>query len=409
MKILLITPYLPHPRAGHGGGTLIFDLLQQLSRHHEVSLLSFCDEQEALLVQDLKALPIDLMIVRRRRGKQKNLLLNILLASLRLVQLLHSIAVWQPYYVSKYWSIQMVSMIRRLTSRKRFDIVQIEYAQMGQYARYVRSGKTILREIDVVFRPAYRLYRRTRPPLQKAMAFLEWCRWARYEPTLARRCDHIITLTAQDAGLLQRLAHAKNICHVAAGMDVPHEVNAYSVREKQSLLFVGSFRHRPNIDAAEWLAEEIFPAVVERQRDTILYIVGAPPPPRLQEVAKRVPGLKVLGFVDDIVPYLRKCAVFVAPLRFGGGVKVKVLTAMANGIPVVTTRVGIEGIDGLDSDNVLIGNSTDKFVEHICLLLTDHGLASKMARKAHDNMRKNYSWESTMAQWEELYQRVGGN
>jgi glycosyltransferase involved in cell wall biosynthesis len=406
MDILIITPYLPHPRALHGTGVFMFGLLQQLSQRHRITLISFCDEAEALLVTGLKALPLEVHTIPRAKGRQPGLWANALLAITRILQLALSVLFWQPYYVRKFRDRRMARTIEEISAQRRFDIVQLEFAQMAQYAKYVRGGKVVLHEHDVTFRPAYRRYKKSRSVFEKAVMFLEWCRWARYEPALVRRFDHVLTVTDQDRRLLERISGTHHISYLPRGVDSDDHVPVYERREPGSLLFVGTFAHHPNVDAVYWLLKEIYPLILEKYPETILYIVGSDPPAGLYQLARENTRVRILGYVNDIVPYLRECAVFVAPLRYGGGVKLKIIHAMAQGIPVVTTRVGCEGIDGLTYESALVGNSPRTIAEAVCSLLGNPSLAGRIGARGHDLVQQWYSWKSTARRLEEIYAAV---
>jgi glycosyltransferase involved in cell wall biosynthesis len=406
MNILLVSPYLPHPHATHGTGVFMYGLLQQITQRHRVTLLSFCDEQEERMAAALKELPLEVHIIRRVKGRQKTILANGRLIAQRLGQLARSMFLWEPYYVAKYRDRRMARCIRELTRNSSFDIVQMEFAYMGQYAAYVQHGRLVLHEHDVTYRPAYRRYRRARSLLKRAVLFLEWCRWARYEPRLAGRFDHVFTVTEQDRLLLGRLSHSDRISYLPRGIDIPERMVDYSTRERHSILFIGTFRHSPNVDAAFHLAEDILPLVLDAYPDTNVYIIGSEPPPALTAISARQSRLHVLGYVDAVAPYLRRCAVFVAPLRLGGGVKLKIIHAMAEGIPVVTTRVGIEGIDGIDAASAAIGTSPETLADHICRFFADPSLAARTGSHGRDAVAQHYSWPSVADRLERMYAQI---
>jgi glycosyltransferase involved in cell wall biosynthesis len=406
MKILIVSPYLPHPLSGHGTGVFMYGLLQHLSPHHDVTLVSFCDERELGLAPDVRKLPLTLVAVPRGKGAQKNFLGNVYLFSMRSLQLLRSIVFWQPYYVSKWRHSRMVRIIRRLTSSEKYDIVQFEFPSMGQYGRFVRHGKTVLHEHDVAFRPAYRRFRNSKSIPKKFVMYVEWCRWALYEPRIVRQFDHVLSVTEQDKLLLERLSKGSHISYFHRGIDVAATIPPYETRESQSILFLGTFAHSPNVDAAIWLCEEIFPLVVKRFPSARLYVAGPNPPSRLVDAAEGHEGINILGFVDDAVAYYRRCSVFVAPLRYGGGVKLKILHAMGQGIPVVSTKIGIEGIEGMDTEIVAVGDSPQKLAEHISGLFGDPQRAAEMGRRGWETVRRHYSWESVVSRLEQIYSNV---
>jgi len=406
MKILIITPYLPHPKSGHGGGTYLYHLLNNLSKRHHITLASFVDDRELALVNDLKQLPIDLHFVHRKKGRDKNFFSTFKVFITRALRLIQSVLLWEPYYISKFKNHQMAELVAHLTSIERFDVVQIEYTQMGSYVKFIKHGKTVLHEHDVVYRPAYRAYKNSKSVIKKLSLFLEWCRCAAYEPKMTKQFDYLLTSSEQDQNLLRRITGIDNIDFVPFGVDVAKCIPDFSIRKSNSLLFVGSFSHRPNIDSAFWLLEEIFPQLQKKFPATILYIAGANPPEQLRALCANVSNVKLLGFVDDIIPYFRECGIFIAPLRSGGGVKIKILQAMAQGIPIVTTKVGIEGIEAIYPNAVLVGNTSQEIVNHIGNLLSDTRFSSLLGLKGWEIMNKYYSWESIIAKHEILYNNI---
>ena len=384
----------------------IYGIIEHLLPRHEVTLVSFCDKKELVLSRDLLKLPLECHFVPRGKGAQKNNLWNAYLVLLRSFQLARSIIFWQPYYVSKFRHPRMARLIKRLTQCTSYDVVQVEFTQMAQYRKSVRSGKTFLHEIDVSFRPAYRRYKKATSPFKKVVMFIEWCRWALYEPKIVKQFDHVLSVTEQDKRLLQRLSGMKHISYFSSGVDVAKSIPEYASRDPQTILFVGTFSHHPNVDAALWLCHEIFPLVSQRFPKAMLYLIGTNPSLALSEFGKRNHAIRVLGFVEDIIPYFQRCSVFVAPLRYGGGVKVKILHAMARGVPVVTTKVGAEGIEGVNSENILIGNSAQEFSDNICSLLQNPERAMSIGKHGWENVRTHYSWEIVVHLLEEIYRSV---
>lgn len=407
MKILFVSPYLPHPRCGHGAGVFIYGMIEKLMTNHDVSLISFCDKRELELSKDFEQLPVECVFIPRGKGARKNFFWNAYLVAVRSLQLLRSILLWQPYYVAKFHHPRMVRELRSLTSRQQFDIVQIEFSQMGQYAKHVLSGKTVLHEIDVSFRPSYRKYRNSKSPFHKAVAYIEWCRWAKYEPVLVDIFDHVLTLSDQDRLLLNWLKPGrKNISYFPLAVDVAREIPAPASRDRQTLLFVGTFSHYPNVDAVRWLCSKIFPLVLRRFPQATLSIVGPHPPADLLDIAASDSRIRVLGFVDDVNVYLRRCSVFVAPIRFGGGVKTKVLGALAQGIPVVSTKIGVEGIDGVESDAILVDNSPEGIANHICDLFEHPERAAMVGERGWNVVESTYSWDRIIARLLTIYQSI---
>jgi polysaccharide biosynthesis protein PslH len=406
MKILIVTPYLPHPKCGHGGGVYLYKLIEKLIPQHQLTIVSFCDRSEKLLYEDLKPLSAIFYLISRDKGTQTNILKNLQLYLQRLFKFFVSILLWEPYYVSKYGDRRMSLLISKITSENNFDIVQFEYTQMAQYVKNVFHGKTILHEIDVSYRPAFRRYKKTKNVLKKIILYIEWCRWAKYEPRIVSHFDTVLTVTDQDRLLLKWLTRMDHIDYFPHAIEIPNHIPKYSSRELHSILFVGSYLHQPNVDAALWLCKEIFPHIKHKYKNSNLFIVGPNPTDELLKLADKLSGINIVGFVDKVEPYFQKCSVFVAPLRFGGGVKNKILYAMSNGIPVITTKIGIEGIEIFDSTSVLYADSTKSFVEQVCFIFDNPDIANSISQRAYNGISETYSWDKVINQINAIFNNI---
>jgi len=406
MKILVLTPYLPHPLSGHGGGEYVYGLIKHLSKSHEVMLISFGDGEELTLSKELQHLPVQLKIVPREKGKQKNMLRNARLVFIRLFQFLRSVVLWQPYYVSKFRNPRMEKLISQETRNTKYDIIQIEFAQMGQYVQFVSNGRSVIREHDVMFRPSYRRFRKANSLLLKLFYYLEWCRWANYERKMVRHFDHVLTFTQQDTDLLKRLTNSHNVSYNPRGIEIPEVVRDYSQRDRFSLLFVGTFNHLPNVDAVIWLCSEIFPELQKRCPQATLYIVGKNPPTSVRTIAAADQAIRLLGFVPQIEDYLDRLSVFVAPIRLGGGIKTKILHAQSYGIPVVTTPIGAEGIESGDETTLIVKRSVPEIVDSIVMLFANREKAAEIANKARIAVVRHYAWATVVKQLEGIYSKL---
>lgn len=159
---------------------------------------------------------------------------------------------------------------------------------------------------------------------------------------------------------------------------------------RQGLLFVGSYRHPPNVDAVAWLADEIFPRIRARLPDVELHLVGAEAPPALQALGER-PGIRFHGQVPDLAPLLAAVRVSVAPLRYGAGVKGKVNQALAHGLPVVATSCAVEGMFLSDGDDVLVADEAQAFADAVLRLHEDAALWDRLSLGGQENTRRYFS------------------
>jgi len=156
-------------------------------------------------------------------------------------------------------------------------------------------------------------------------------------------------------------------------------------REPHSMLFLGSFRHLPNIEALDWFTKKVLPRVIERSPDARLVIVGAEPPPK-HSLPDYGPAIELRGFVEDVREPLSRYAVFVCPILSGSGMRVKLLEAFAAGIPVVSTRVGAEGLTAKDGDICALADTPEAFAGKIVELFVDAAKARAMAERAREQV-----------------------
>jgi glycosyltransferase involved in cell wall biosynthesis len=168
---------------------------------------------------------------------------------------------------------------------------------------------------------------------------------------------------------------------------------------------VGYFGHEPNVDAADWLINAIMPKVARRFPDARLYLVGNEPSEQMKQHRNGF-NLSVTGWVPDIRPYLGRCAVFVAPLRLGAGIRGKVQEAWAMKRPVVCTSLACAGIHAQDEKNLLVADDEDSFADQICRLLADARLRERLGQEGFETVRAHCDWEQTIQQHQAIYENL---
>jgi glycosyltransferase involved in cell wall biosynthesis len=185
------------------------------------------------------------------------------------------------------------------------------------------------------------------------------------------------------------------------GIDVPSESD-HTREEPGTVVFVGGFGHRPNVDAALWLGLEIMPLLRALQPGVRLIIVGDNPTKAIQSLASE--DIIVTGRVSAVEPFLERAAVVLAPLRAGGGMRVKVLQAMALGKAVVTTSVGAEGLEIAGCELPLsIAIDTEEFARATTILLRSDEMRRAMGRRARAYVMQHFSWSAYGRRMEEMY------
>jgi GT2 family glycosyltransferase/glycosyltransferase involved in cell wall biosynthesis len=387
LNVVFLSPYSMFP-VSHGGAAFMYNIIKRLAVRHHVSVLTYVDPDDdtGRLRTELESYGARVQpIVRRPEAYGYN--------------------PWRatPAGVSEFDTRDFRRELDHLLDGD-VDILQIEYTQMAHYIALSPCYVTVLSEIDVTFLSFMRRIKNRPWVREKVVAWLQWLKMLNYELAMCRKFDLILTVTNHEKHLLHSYLPGSVISSAArTGVDVRAIVpRDQSAADPDSILFVGYFRHPPNVEAVLYLTNEILPRVRLTRPNARLTIVGAHPPPAVLALAK-LPGITVTGFVEEVTDYYRTHAVLAAPILSGAGVRVKVLEAMAAGVPVVTSKLGAEGIQVVSGRELLIADDSAAFANALVDLLTDSERAARLARSARGVVEKEYDWDVIVGNLERLY------
>lgn len=396
-RLLCLLPFAPRLDAPHGGGRATAQLLGHLAARHEVALLYMRGEDEP---------PIDVCLAARC-GLAEEVPRPDQQAARRAGPLATALALLRgtPLWVGDWASPRYAARARALAQSWRPDVVQLEFSVMAQYLPALDAcpAPRVLTEHDPPAAAAQELWRSGRAA-GRLFPYLNVRAWQRYERAIARRVQAVVVFTERDRQAVARFARETPVVRIPLGMTLPARPLDPLGAAPASLLFVGNFVHPPNLDAAVRLIRDIFPLVRERCPDLRLQIVGDRPPPQLRQLASA--QVDVTGRVPDVTPYLDRAALVVAPLRLGGGMRVKVLEALAAGKALVASPLAAEGLDLADGEQIVLARSDAEFADAIARLLADPGRRAALAARARAWACANLGWETSMAGYEALYERL---
>jgi glycosyltransferase involved in cell wall biosynthesis len=224
------------------------------------------------------------------------------------------------------------------------------------------------------------------------------------ELTVYGKADAVITVTDDDASVL--LADCPGIrCEIVPNV---HDICINNASPEENLLiFVGGFKHVPNVDAVLYFCKDIFPLIIKEKPDSKLVIVGSNPPDQVLGLENEV--VKVTGYVPEITSYLHSSLISVAPLRFGAGMKGKIGEAMAHGVPLVTTSVGAQGMGLIDRENVMIADSAEGFAAAVLELMSDSNLRENIRINAVKIVNDKYTPEQVGQTLNDALERIFNN
>lgn len=283
----------------------------------------------------------------------------------------------------------MVEGVYAALMDRRYQMVFFEFyhpaAEFGKLVRYLQpDARLIIDSVDVHFN---RLESKARLTGNKNdLAEAEAIRIA--ELTTYQNADLVVVVSEDDRQLIQGTLTDQAIT-ILPNVHEIHDRPKQESREHGRMVFVGSFRHTPNIDAMLYFVGEVMPIIREQEPDARLSIIGSHPPPEI--IALAAADIDVLGYVPDTTPYLQSAYVSIAPLRYGGGLKGKVGEAMSHGLPVVTTSFGAEGFGLIPGQHLLVADTNTMFAEAVVQVLADKRLHESLSLAGYQFIVEHYS------------------
>jgi sugar transferase (PEP-CTERM/EpsH1 system associated) len=309
-----------------------------------------------------------------------------------------------PYNIRKYQRETMARAVLRTCEARRPDLVHCDHLHLACYGELVARRHRVPHSIDehnvesLIFR---RFVARAHGPLR--IAFWQQSVWLRrYEARAARRAWGCLVCSREDAENLRGLSGQTNLCVTPNGVALDTFGEAVAPEVKGHLVLTGSMDWAPNEDGALWFHEQVLPAILEAEPNLRFYLVGRNPGPKLTALAGRR-NTQVTGTVPDIRPFLAGARCLVVPLRVGGGTRLKILEAFAARVPVVSTRVGAEGIMARDGEELLFAETPDDFARAVGRLGQDPVLADRLRANARTLAERAYGWEAIAAGAAEFY------
>ena len=398
-RVIVLTPQSPYPP--HQGTSIRnYNLLIRLARRAQVHLITFIDADQpppqntplAQCCASITALPAPVRSLRER------------LAALFTTP--------RPDLALRLHSHAMHQKVADLAKTVSPDIILVEGLEMAPYltsllahvehpprvvfdahnAEYILQKRAFLTDLRMPWRWHAAFY-----------SLLQWLKLRRYEGHVCARVDHVIAVSPVDKQHLQSLAPHTPMSIVPNGVDVAYytsyvPADTFTPLGPHAVVFTGKMDYRPNVDAALWFLTHVWSRVRQAVPDAQFYIVGRSPHPRILAQGDK-PGVFITGAVPDIRPYLHQAAVFVIPMRVGGGTRLKLLEAMASRRAVVSTTLGAEGYPVQDGEHLLLADDPKSFAACVIQLLEDKTLRERLGKAAHKFVRTHYDWDQIAEQF----------
>jgi len=398
MKILFLTIKLPHAQVV-GGNRIVYQRIRHLANQgHSIGLISYVSNEKEEEIASLIPLIDDLYTLPQPHRNMA-------------IRMFHDyVDLTRPALIWKLYSKKMMSLIADVVEQGKYDLVIAEFSEMGQFLfknPYLSAVHTII-SCHRCITASYEKYREMKEVrLRLYLKSLPQLRGLRkYEFNMYRSADRILVLTAQDRFTMQYYAPDLAVSVSPSGVDIEDLQQHPLVPKESIILMTGYMRDPANEDGVEWFYNNIWLLLRERHPKIKFYIVGADPSPRIKKIGKSDNRIVVTGQVKDIGPYRNRARVLVSPVRLGSGMRTKVLEAMAFGLPVVSTSLGVAGIDAQTGENCFVADTPELFAQSIDWLLSDRSLSARMARQALKLVKNKYDLEIGLDRFEKIIKSV---
>lgn len=362
--------------------------LKILAQKHRTTLLSFIEsEQERESLPALEALGVEARAVVRRPSTSRHLLVP------------------RPTEHDEYCCREMTQLVQEAFSRKQFDVVQAEFLQMGQHVPMQCRSLKILTEHEIQFANCYANFKTEDHPFLKAKKFYDWMVQLNYEVRMCHKFDRVVCMTEEDLHLLMQFVPSTKVRKIPIGVDSQFFRSVYSAAmnpESKKVLFVGNYRHTPNREAVYHFAEDILPRIHEAVPEAEFCIVGANVDLLDSTRLSGKSNVRVVGYVKDVRNYYQEAAVFVASIRTGNGMRVKLLEAFSMGMAVVASPLARSGFAANNGEHVLVASNPAHFAAHTIRLLKEPSLRTTLGTNARKMIEEHYDWRVISQQFLDL-------
>lgn len=289
-----------------------------------------------------------------------------------------------------------------------YEVIIIDHYEMAQYVPRAYPGKIVIHTHNAEYALWKRMGELSSNPLIKLALKIEAFRVKRYEKKCFEKAD-LVYATPSDIEAFKTAGIQYDNFEITYHLGNTHLLSLPKIEFKKtekSLVFMGTLSWEPNIDGLIWFIQNVYPKILADHHEVNLYVLGKQTDDRLAIVVKKYPSIKLCGFIEDINQYLEKSRVFIAPLRFGSGMKVKVLEGMYRGLPVVTTSIGAEGLEVNSNTHLLISDDAEAFAQQCIRLLEDKKLWERLRDSSREIAAKKYTWEPLFKSMDDALEKL---
>ena len=402
MKILFLSQIVPYPP--HGGVLQRgYNIIREIAKNNDVYLLAFIHPDTQWsdeIIVDAKehmgemCASVDFFPLWPKKSKAHKLL-----------AFSAGFFYPKPFSALAHHSAAFRKKMNDIINEQDIDVIHFDTIGLAPYYNSVFKLPTVLTHHNIESTLMARRSRVESNFFARYYVSLQAKRLRDYEIVQSPGFDINVMMSKTDEDELKAISPTINSTIVPNGVDTEY----FTVRkdpQEQAVIYTGGMNMFANKDAVLHLIDDIWPQVKAKIPDAIFYVIGQNPPEELLKISRKDHSIRVLGYVDDIRPYVAKAAIYVVPLRVGGGTRLKVLDALAQGKAIVSTTVGCEGIEVTNGLNIHIEDNDDNFSSRIVELLNNPSRREELGSEARKLAIMKYGWQSIASELQAAYEQV---
>jgi len=395
LKILMLVPFLPNIQTS-GGQTRWYNIIKHLSKEHEITLFSLKkDESEKKFIPELKKYCKEVRVFSRPKSPWT--LKNILLAELG----------FYPLVVIRNYSASERRAIKEELEKEKYDLIHAEAFYVMPHIPKT-DVPTILVEQTIEYM-VYKHYVDNEVPLiLKPLYYLDVYKLRYWEKYYWKKADKLMSVSHEDRQAMQKLIPGIKVDIIPNGVDTDYYVAKKVAKKDPPRVMYGvtNFEWLQNVEAVDLLINEVWPTIHKEEPDAILWIVGRRIPKRIVKLAKENNDIEITESIEDARDAYLASTVMVTPIKGAGGTRLKILEAMAAGLPIVSTSVGVAGLGLKDGKHALISDSMSGLAKQAIKIIRNKKRANAMGKEAQKFVRDNFDWKAIAKLHKPIYDSV---
>ena len=399
MKILWLKTELLHP-VDKGGKIRSYNMLKELKRNCHVTYLTLDDGTAGADARALASEYCHELVSIPHQCHEK-------FTTGFYLDLLFNLASSLPYAIEKYDSSAMRREVAKRVAEASFDVLVCDFLAPAVNIPQRVGCPSVLFQHNVEAMIWKRHYEVQTHAAKKAYLYRQWQKMRAFEAKMCPQFDCVVAVSREDRELMQQEYGVERIYDVPTGVDTAFFRPSGKLKRKpENLVFTGSMDWLPNEDAIRYFTEQILPRIKQAVPGVTLTVVGRDPYPGLVELSKRDPSVVVTGRVEDVRPYMEEAAVYIVPLRIGGGTRLKIYEAMAMEKPIVSTSIGAEGLPVAGGEEIILADTPESFADAVVTLLRQEDRATEIAKRAAAKVREQFGWDTVADSFAAICERA---